>query len=38
MLDRIANWFAVYFLHNYKQAVGGPVVSQDISAESIPLD
>lgn len=38
MLVRIANWLAVYFLRNYPQAVGGPVVSEEIKAESISLD
>jgi hypothetical protein len=38
MLRRIANWFAVYVFNNYKQAVGGPVVSTDVDAATIPLD
>ncbi len=35
MLRRIANWFAVYVLNNYKQPVGGPVISTDVDAASI---
>jgi hypothetical protein len=38
MLGRIANWLAVYVLQNYKQAVGGAVVSADVPASSISLD
>ena len=38
MLVRIANWFAVYFLRNYNQAVGGPVTSENIEADSITLN
>ncbi len=38
MLHRIANWFTVYFLNNYKQAIGGNVVSEDIQATSISIE
>lgn len=38
MLLRIANWFAVYVLQNYKQAVGGSVNSEDIPVSSISID
>lgn len=38
MLNRIANWFAVYVFQNYKQAVGGAVNSNDVDASSIIFD